>query len=356
MAAALVFTPSSRPTLAQAGAPRLEPMIRDYAKGHNFNGTILIQSRDKTIYHKSFGIADRAFSVPCQNDTKYKVASITKAFTAVLILQLYDEGKLDLHGTIKTHLPSYTGEGAERVTVHHLLGHTSGIQNFDTVTSYQEGFKNGVGQYQAPLTTDQLLTRYCSGKLVNEVGKVFDYNNGDYIILGKIIEAISGKTYERMLTDRILEPLGMRDSGMLYQHTIVTNLANTYFLRDDLNVMINDMPVYIENWYSAGALYSTTADLAKFASALYASKLLKRETLSLMLSPGLDDYGYGVWIRNIEVGGKQYRIAQRPGSIMGANSELLHVIDKDLTIVILSNTNTADLDDFSYRIGRALIR
>lgn len=356
MAAALLFAVSSLPARTQAQGPDIDRTIRDYAKAHDFNGTILVQGKDKTIYHQSFGVADRAFNIPLRNDTRYRIASITKAFTAVLILQLYEQGKLDLHATIKTYLPTYTGDGAERVTVHHLLNHTSGIQNIDTITSYQEALKNGIEHYQRPFTTDELVARYCSGKLVHDVGKVFDYNNGEYLILGKIIEKVTGKTYEDVLKERILGPLGMSDSGMLYQYEIVKSLSPTYFFRDDQKAMINDMPVYIENWYAAGAVYSTTADLLKFSKALYGSKLLKPETLRMMLTPGLDDYGYGVWIRSMEIGGKQYRYAHRPGSIMGANGELFHFLDNDLTIIILSNTNTTDLDPFTFQIGKVLIQ
>jgi CubicO group peptidase (beta-lactamase class C family) len=354
MATVLLFATSAQATLAQAQT--LETMIRDYAREHDFNGTILIQRKDKKIYQQSFGVADRSFNIPVNNDTKFRIASITKAFTAVLILQLYEQGKLDLHATIKTYLPGYTGEGAERVTIHNLLNHTSGIQNFDTIKSYEEAVKNGMEVYQLPHTTAELLTKYCSGKLVHEVGKVFDYNNGDYIILGKIIEKITAKGFEVALRERILDPLGMTESGMLYQQDVVRNLANTYFKTGETKPLINDLPVYIENWYSAGGMYSTAADLLKFSNALYGSKLLKPETLSLMLKPGLDNYGYGLWIASIETGGKQYSVAHRPGSIMGANVVLLRFLNEDLTIIILSNTNATNIDTFSFLIGRTLIK
>lgn len=356
MVTVLLFATGSQATLTQAQAQSLEATIRDYAKEHNFNGTILIRHKDKKIYQQSFGLADRAFDILIKDDTKFRIASITKVFTAVLILQLYEQGKLDLHATIKTYLPGYSGEGAEKVTIHNLLNHTSGIQNFDTIKSYEEAVKNGMEVYQLPHTTDDLLNKYCSGKLVHEAGKVFDYNNADYIILGKIIERITAKTFAGALRERILDPVGMTESGMLYQQDVVRNLANTYFKPDETKPLINDLPVYIENWYSAGGMYSTTDDLHKFATALFGARLLKSETLSLMLKPGLDNYGYGLWIASLEIGGKQYRFAQRPGRIMGANVVLLRFLNEDLTITILSNTNATDIDAFSFLIGRVLIK
>lgn len=342
-------------TPTQAQTQRLQTTIRDYAREHNFNGTILVQHKNSKTYQQSFGDANHSFNIPIRNETKFRIASITKSFTAVLILQLYEQGRLDLHSPIRTYLPDYTGEGADRVTIHNLLNHTSGIQNIDTIKSYEEAVKKGIEVYQQPHTTNDLLARYCSGKLVNEVGKVFDYNNADYIILGKIIERITAKTYDEALKERILYPIRMADSGMLYQQDVVRNLANTYLKIGEAGQLINDLPVYIENWYSAGGMYSTTADLLKFSNALYGSKLIKPETLSLMLKPGLDDYGYGLWIDNLAIRGKQYRFAQRPGRIMGANVVLLRFLSEDLTIIILSNSNETDIDKFAFFIGRAVI-
>lgn len=356
--AAFLILSSGAPqwTRANAHAQTLNRAIRDYAKAHAFSGTVLVQKNGRTLYHESFGLADRAFDVPVTNATKFKAASITKAFTSVLILQLVEEGKLNLSAPIRTYLPDYAGEGADKVSIHNLLNHTSGIENFDQIKSYDEAVRKGIESYQLPHTTDELLTRYSSGKLVAEVGKKFDYNNADYIILGKILEKVYGKSFDAILKERILQPLGMTQSGMLYQQEIVPNLAYAYLKPGDSAALINELPVYAQNWYSAGGMYSTATDLAKFADALYRTgKLLKPETLRLMLTPGLDNYGYGLWIFSTDVHGKPHRVAQRPGSIMGSNTLLLRYIDDDLTVVILSNTNATDIDAFGIFAGSAAL-
>jgi len=353
---ALWFAAFSQAALARAQAQTLDPAIRDYATAHDFNGTILVQHKAKTIYQQSFGTADRAFDIPVKNDTKFRIASITKAFTAVLVLQLYEQGKLDLRATIKTYLPDYSGEGAGRVTIHNLLNHTSGIQNLDTVASYEEAVKKGMEVYQLPHPTDELLARYCSGKLVHEVGKVFDYNNADYIILGKIVEKLTGKSFQDALKEKILGPLGMTESGMLYQKDVIKYLASTYYKSGETQPLIHDLPVYIENWYAAGGMYSTAGDLLKFSDALFGARLLTPRTLSRMLKPGLDDYGYGLWVASTKIKDKSYRIAHRPGRIMGANVVLLRFLDEDLTVIILSNTNLTDIDAFAFLIGRTVIK
>lgn len=338
-------------------APVVDRFVDSYAKQHDFSGTILIQNNSKISYDRSFGFANRQLKVPNRNDTKYKVASITKAFTSVLILRLYEQGKIDLTKPIKTYLPDYAGEGAGKVTIHQLLNHTSGMANIDrNLTSEETVIKSGMPHYQAPYTTDELLAKFCSEKLVNEPGKVFDYNNADYIILGKIIERIHGKSYEQVLKETILQPLKLNNSGMLYQHNVLDNLADTYFFRHDLKTLVNDLPAYIENWYAAGALYSTANDILRFSNALFGLKLIQRATLALMIKSGLDDYGYGVWRYEFRFNNRTHTVIKRPGRIMGAQAMLFHLFNEDITIIILSNTATTNLDEFAAEIAKRTLK
>ncbi|MFC3814163.1 serine hydrolase domain-containing protein [Lysobacter sp. GCM10012299] len=343
--------------IAQAPVSTLDPeaFVADYAAKHDFNGTVLVKRRGEVVYSHSFGEANIALGVPNTRQTRYRIASITKLFTATLVMQLYEEEKLDPGRTIATYLPDYAGPAAQRVTVHQLLNHTSGIDNMDKVTSAEQAITEGIPAYQHPWTSDQLLSRFSSGPLVHEPGKVFDYNNGDYVILGKIVERLRGKPFDEVLDERILKPLGMADSGMLRQSDIVKGLASTYFMRDDLKRLANDLPVYPENWYAAGGMYSTVDDVLRFSDALFAGRLLKQATLAKMFAPGLDDYGYGVWSYTTKVDGKPYRVVKRPGQIMGAQAQLYRFLDADLTVVILSNTGTTDLDEFVAAIGKRYV-
>jgi D-alanyl-D-alanine carboxypeptidase len=344
--------------LAAAAPPSQAPLpafIARHAKANDFSGTILVTRGGHTLYDRSFGLADRAFAVPAANSTRYLAASVAKLFTSVLILQLAEEGRLRLDQPIRSYLADYPGEGADRITIHHLLNHTSGIEQFDRVASLQQALEEGVPNYQKPQTGAALLKSCCSGKLARAPGAAFDYNNADYIVLGRIIERVTGKSYEQALVERIVRPLGLRDTGFTRQSEIVERLAPTYFWRDDVKLLINDLPVYFENWYAAGALYSSARDLAAFADALYGGRLLKPASLAAMLKPGLDDYGYGLWSYSFKRGGKTYRVAKRPGSIMGANAVLYRLLDDGTTIVILANTNKTDLDVFAQRIADILV-
>jgi D-alanyl-D-alanine carboxypeptidase len=355
--APLLLAAAPAPGAAQAGGAELAAMIGDYAREHDFNGTILVQDGGRIRYHGGFGVADRAFGVPADTTTRYRVASITKLFTAVLVLQLHQEGRLHVDSTISAYLPGYPGEGADQVTLHQLLNHTSGIENFDREQSFQEAVENGLERYQKPHTTDALLARCCSGRLASGPGRVFAYNNADYIVLGKIIERVAGKPYEAVLQERILRPLGLRETGMLRQDTVMSRLAPTYFYPDDTGRPVNDLPVYVQNFYAAGAMYSTAPDLLVFADALFGGdRLLRPEALARLLAPGQDDYGYGLWSYSFSRNGTRHRVAKRPGSIMGANAVLYRLLDRPATIVLLANTNRADLDEFAQRIANVLVQ
>ena len=338
-----------------AASKDLNSYVTAAAKKREFHGAILIQQGGRTKYAGSHGFANISFHVPSAPSTKYKIASITKAFTSVLILQLRERGRLDLGDTIEHHLPGYAGEGARRVTIHQLLNHTSGISNMDQTKSMADALQNGIPVYQSPFSPQQILEQFTSGPLVHEPGLAFSYNNGDYVILGRIIERLEGKPFESVLRERILAPMGMSDSGMLRQQLVISSLADTYFYRDDIKQLVPDLPNYPENWFAAGAMYSTAGDLAKFSSALFGERLLCRASLDLMLKPGLDDYGYGVWVHDMKFSGKPYRVMKRPGSIMGAQTQLLHILDLDLTVIILSNVGNNNLDDFVRDLAEAAL-
>ncbi len=224
----------------------IDSFIESYAKKNQFNGTVLVQKDSTILCHKSFGIADRRFNVPITNETVYKVASITKAFTSVLILQLYDEGKLDLSETINTYLPDYKGEAGDKVTIHQLLNHTSGMRQIDTISSLENAFKYGLGYLQKPNASDDLLRLFEQDSLVNEPGEKWSYNNFEYMVLGKIIEKLRNKTYEEVLHEKILVPIKMMNTGVLHTENIVDKLASTYLSSNKSSNLMPDLPVYME--------------------------------------------------------------------------------------------------------------
>lgn len=350
---ALALLPTA--AVAQDAPVSLDAFIASYAAEHDFSGTVLVQQDGQRRYVHSFGQADIAHGVANGPDTRYWVASITKLFTAAVILQLQQEGKLDLQAPFTRYLPECTGEGARDVTVHQLLNHTSGLKNFDQVASLEQALAEGMPNYQLPHTSAQLARDFCNGPRLQAPGTTFDYNNGDYLVLGRIIEQLTGQSYEQAVRERILAPLHLADTGLLRHADIVKGLASTYSYRDDLKALANDLPVYPENWGASGAMYSTVDDVLAFADGLFGAKLIDRESLARLTTPGLDDYGYGLWVYETQVGDGKLRVAKRPGRIMGAQAQLYRFLDRDLTVVILANTANADLDQFVARIGKVAL-
>ena len=312
-------------------------VLEHYRQKQQFNGVVLVGDKGKIEHLAAVGMASMQHKVPINTQTKFKIASLTKTFTAVLILQLYQSGKIDLKATIGQYLPEYTGQARDKTTIHHMLTYSAGIPNC-------EG-DGGLAVYQTPSTVDAFIKQHCSADLAFEPGTKFNYENGSYIILGKIIERITGKSFAKNLEENILKPLGMKNTGMRYHKNVVPGLALTYNLDDSTRVFHNDDPMYIENYFSAGAMYSTAADLFRFDQGIFTNRLFNKSTLELMLRPYPELYGvaYGFWVTDYSFGKKTFKAANRQGSIWGANANWLHLMEPNKSFIILSNTNASDL-------------
>jgi D-alanyl-D-alanine carboxypeptidase len=358
LAAAVVLLFAS--TLAGAASPAtptpdLATLIRDHAATSGFSGVVRVQRDGDLMFADAFGLADRRYAAPVRVDTRFRIASITKLFTSVLVMQLVEQGKLDLDATIGAYLPDYPGPAKDKVTLRQLLTHTSGIANSDTVKSFEDAVAGGVPPYQRPGTIAELVARHASGELVAEPGSAFDYNNADYLILGQILEVVGGQSYADLLHERITGPLHLDATAMPDWQQIEPAFATAYLHVGD-GKYINELPVYFENWHAAGALVSNAADVAAFSDALFAGKLISAQSLQALLTPARDEYAFGLWVAPVQVHGRADRVAHRPGSIMGANTQLLRYVDDGLTIVILANSNADDLDEFAFLIGNALTK
>jgi CubicO group peptidase (beta-lactamase class C family) len=317
----------------------------------SYNGTILVAKNGEEIFSDAFGMANFQFNVPNKIDTRFRICSITKLFTSVLILKLYDEGKIDLNDTIGAYLPDYKGEGVNKISISQLLTATSGLE-------INEGEENGSGEssmYFDYYSIDEIIDKFCSGKLINQPGEKWNYNNADYIILGKIIENISKKSFEEVLSDKILIPLSMTNSGMNANYRVINNLAFVYQYNQNSNSVNNDPDYYIENYYAAGAMYSNTEDLLKFSNALFVGNLLKDSSLEKLMTPYRSSYGFGLWIYERQVNNSKILIAERQGSIWGATTRLLYLPEMAITIILLTNLDRTSLDDFQSEIMKKLI-
>jgi len=328
--------------------------ILDSCIKKNFNGAVLIAKNGKIEYLKYTGIANRHYNIKYSNQTIFHLFSVTKTFTAALIMQLVEQKRVSLDSTISAYYPAYKGEAAKKVTIRNLLTYTSGMyhKDLDGRQMLLEAYSNDIW----PL--DTFINRYLSEKLIDTPGTKFNYNNGDYILLGKIIENVYGKPYEQVLKEKILTPLKMNHTGLLHHADIIKNIDEGYSNEDgSTTALYTPTNFYIDNYYSAGGIYSTPTDLLKFDQAIFNHKILKKETADLMLTsyPKLGDVAFGFWVYPKKFGKVNTIFAERQGTGYGHHSNWIHLVDKGLTFILLSNTDTVDLNKMRMRVIAAYL-
>ncbi|NNT72130.1 beta-lactamase family protein [Flavobacterium sp. IMCC34852] len=322
---------------------KFQSIMEQYHKEKNFSGVILVATEGKIDYLSSIGMANRETNIPLTPQSKFKIASMTKAFTAVLVMKLYEEGKIELNQTIGFYLSTYKGEAKDKVTIHHLLTYASGIENLAEPI--------GMKSYQEKLTLDEYIDQYCSGKLISSPGEKSTYSNTEYIILHKIIESVSHKKYEDLLNEIIIKPLKMNNTGVLQSDKIMNSLTNSYTFDTQTKSFVKEEPYYIENYFGAGNMYSTAQDMLLFNNAFFGNKILSDNTTNKMLeiNENLGYTAYGFW-GSTGWGTFNEKFYYRTGGILGSCSNWINTLEKKKTIIILSNTDATNLYEMSAEI------
>ncbi|MES2279266.1 MAG: serine hydrolase domain-containing protein [Bacteroidota bacterium] len=329
-------------SIAHGQSKPVDRVVDSCITKRNFNGVVLIAKNGKVDYLKYTGLANRHYNIRFSPQTRFQIFSVTKTFTAVLIMQLYEQGKINLDSTISAYYPEYKGEAAHKVTIRNLLTYSSGRYLKEMDIRY---IREAYDQDLWPV--DTFINRYCSEKLIDVPGTKFNYSNGDFIILGRIIEKIYNKTFDVVLKEKILAPLKMNNTGYWHHEDIVPNLDEGYANKSgSVDSLITPTYHYIDNHFSAGAMYATPQDLLIFDQAIFNHTLLKKQTVDLMLAsyPNLGDVGFGFWVYPKKIGAVNTIFAERQGGGYGNESNWVHLVDKGVTLILLSNTETADLN------------
>jgi len=308
-----------------------------------FSGTALVAENGKVIFQKGFGLANRSWNIQNDIDTKYKVGSITKQFTSMLILQLVEEGKIKLEENISKYLPNYPKDKGNKITIHHLLCHTNGIPNL--ARQYKNWFSE---LWFKDYSTEGFIKLFCDLDLEFEPGTRFSYSNAGYYLLATIIEKITGKSFGKVLKEKIFIPLNMKNSGHIDYYTVLPKMATgyEYWNYRFSNTGYNSATTHKGN----GGIYSTVEDLFKWDRALYTEKLISKRYLDLMFKPQMSlragsSYAYG-WVvgeKYLHEIDKTIPFAEHYGSDNGFNNVITRLTNDNHVIILLSNMSQTRL-------------
>ncbi len=334
---------------SQTKIDQLDDLISRYTDYEKFNGTVLVVEEGNVLYKKGFGLANMEWDIHNQPDTKFRIASITKQFTAMLIVQLASENKLDLHVPISTYLPDYPRANADQITIHHLLTHTSGTPDFDDFVNYRDIERD---RYRP----EELIKIFAEGKLNFTPGERYSYTNTGYVILGALIEKITGNSYEKVLQDKIFTPLNMSNSGLDNSYNVVKNRASGYSRGYVRHAHVNTNYIDMSIPYAAGSIYSTVEDLYLWDQALYSEVLVQKKYRDLLFDsyiPSRDrHYGYGWFISDMSVGNtdEQVHTLSHGGGMNGFRTYITRLPNSKSTIILLSNVERAPVREMTTAI------
>jgi CubicO group peptidase (beta-lactamase class C family) len=318
---------------AQDLGGRFDEIVKARSDAKRFMGNVLIAKGDHVLFEKSYGAADMEWNVPNTADSKFRIGSVTKQFTAACILLLEDRGKLKTDDPVSKYVVNAPAAWS-KITIYHLLTHTSGIPSFTGFPEYE--------QFQTrPTTPEKLLALFRDKPLEFEPGSKWKYSNSGYEVLGYVIEKVSGETYQQFLDENIFKALEMRDSGYDSNSLVIAHHAYGYTPGPHGIAVAGYVDMTVP--YAAGGLYSTTRDLLKWERSLLGGRLLKPASLQKMITPFKNDYGCGLSITTVN-GRKSI---EHGGGIQGFNSELVYWPDEQMTVVVLANLNGSAPSDIA---------
>jgi CubicO group peptidase (beta-lactamase class C family) len=329
---------SAPPLSAQNTAAKIDALMKSFADQGRFSGSVLVADHGRVIYRKGFGWANAEWKIPNAPGTRFRIGSITKQFTAMLVMQQVEEGKLRLDGTIGDYLPEYPAGPGRAITIHQLLTHTSGLHNYTALPRFSSELSRD------PYRRVDLLPLFDSLPLDFAPGSRWSYSNSGYITLGVILERVGGKPYDVALRERILDPLGLKDTGYDWSATVLPNRADGYRRGFDGDEHATYLDMSIP--FSAGGMYSTVEDLYRWDQALTARKLLSPASYARYLAPQAQirpgtEYGYGWLYTRVARGpGRDSVMSVRHnGGINGFESCNFMIPEDGVAIIWLDNTS-----------------
>ncbi len=336
-------TPAARTTA------RLDSLARAFVAASQAPGVaVLVLKGDDTLLAGGYGFADLEDSTRVTPRTVFRIGSVTKQFTAALVMQLVQEGRIALDDTIQKFLPAYPAQG-HRVTFRQLLTHTSGIRSYTSLGPEWQRV------WRLDLPEDSLIAMFAGKPFDFEPGARYAYNNSGFYLLGVIVEKVTARTYEQLLDERLFRPLGLADTRYCSTTPIVPRRAQGY--SRTRTGFANAEFISMTQPFSAGALCSTVLDLATWTRALWAGRVVTPASLQAMTTrTRLNDgtttgYGFGLGVDSLE---GHYRVSHG-GGINGFTSFLARYPDDGLTVAVLDNSESGSAERLAERMARVAL-
>ncbi len=318
---------------------KVRQMLDSYNKNGFLNGSILVASKGEILENRGFGYANIEHAIPNSKSTKYRIGSLSKAFTAYAIFQLHDRGKLNINDAIDKYMDNYPN--GENISIYHCLTNTSGIPNY---TSFRDFWSNTM---RLPASLNQLIDTFKDQPLNFKPGEEFEYSNSGYAILTAIIEKVSGISYSDYMREEIFNPLGMENTGCDDGRRIISRMASGYSLWEEaIHAEYADMSFPL----GAYGLYSTTEDLYIWDQTLKNSNLLNADLMSKMFTPNHSSYASGWVVSEI----LSRKCTHHFGDLSGYCSSFLRFIDEEVTVIFLSNLNITPVSHLTKEIAKLI--
>ena len=349
---AAVATAAATATAAPAAslAQQLDDYVRQYEKAGLFMGTVLVADQGKVVLQKGYGLANRDKATPNTPETKFRIGSLTKQFTAALVLQLVEQGKLKLDGKVADYLPNYPQPAGARITLHQLLAHTAGLPDYTALPTFATAVMRS---HQEPT---QLVALFSGLPLEFAPGTQYHYSNSGYVLLGAIIEQVTGKPYAQVFQENIARPIKLKATSVDVVEAPDPRRAAGY--QATPNGLVPTPPIDMTVPYAAGAVTSTALDLYRWSLALDGRKALTEASRKQLFTPVLKNYAYGWQVFKAKIGAEADTslIQEHNGGINGFSSFLVRVPQSQQVIVLLDNHNSQSLGDLRRGLLRILHR
>jgi len=305
-----------------------------------FSGSVLVADSNEVLLNDGFGMANYELLVKNSRSTVFRIASLTKQFTATAILKLVEQGKISLDDPVSLFIEKY--RHGSKINIHQLLSNTSGIPSYTEFSNFQQDMLMN-------RSVDQILDSVLQKELLFEPGTQYDYSNSGYLLLGKIIEEVSGQSYEEFLTEHIFIPHNMNNTGLDSNKLIIKNRASGYYLSE--NKLQNCTYFDMSNAHSAGGIYSTAEDLYLWNSALFSCRVMNEGLFRTMITPIKNNYGYGI----VRFSKGDIEIVMHDGNIPGYKTWMQRIIPNNITVILLSNIeNGESLSEISGEIEKIM--